>query len=157
MTELNSNTFFQELSRLQRLYTRSLTIRLGQLKVQPGYLAVLFRLWEKDGITQKELVRGLDIEQATLSNTLNRMERDGLVTRTRDKLDRRNLHIRLTEDAHRLQSPVRTALDDLGNTVNEGLSVTDLRYLRRIMQQMTTKLQSDQEEPLMILLDEVVE
>ncbi|WP_242012354.1 MarR family winged helix-turn-helix transcriptional regulator [Pseudodesulfovibrio cashew] len=125
--------------------------------MQPGYLAVLFRLWEKDGITQKELVRGLDIEQATLSNTLNRMERDGLVTRTRDKLDRRNLHIRLTEDAHRLQSPVRTALDDLGNTVNEGLSVTDLRYLRRIMQQMTTKLQSDQEEPLMILLDEVVE
>ena len=73
--------FFFQLSKLQRDYSKSLTMRLETYDVRPGYLAILHRLWKKDNITQKELNTLIEIEQATLSNTLSRMERDGQIGR----------------------------------------------------------------------------
>lgn len=40
-----------------------------------GRSLLLICLWEKDSLTQKQLVAQLAIEQATIANTLNRMER----------------------------------------------------------------------------------
>lgn len=35
----------------------------------------------QDGLTEAELVQRLDVEEATMANTLSRMERDGLIRR----------------------------------------------------------------------------
>ncbi len=149
--------FFTQLSRFQRLYAKGLTMRLSPYDVQPGYLTILHYLWQRDGVTQKELTQFLDIEQATLSNTLKRMERDGLVLRTPNKKDRRRHLITLTEKGASLKNPVETAINDLRKLVNEGLTVNDRRYFKRIMRQMSEKLEDDQTEPLFVLLDEVTE
>ncbi|WP_247648456.1 MarR family transcriptional regulator [Pseudodesulfovibrio sp. zrk46] len=125
--------------------------------MQPGYLTILSRLWERDGITQKELKATLDIEQATLSNTLKRMERDGLVEQKRTKEDRRRHHITLTDHGRSIQSTVTAAIDDLRSSVNQGLTINDRRYFKRIMRQMTEKLEEDQMESIVVLLDEVVD
>ncbi len=132
-------------------------MRLSPYDVQPGYLTILHYLWQRDGVTQKELTQFLDIEQATLSNTLKRMERDGLVLRTPNKKDRRRHLITLTEKGASLKNPVETAINDLRKLVNEGLTVNDRRYFKRIMRQMSEKLEDDQTEPLFVLLDEVTE
>ncbi|MGL1863490.1 MAG: MarR family transcriptional regulator [Pseudodesulfovibrio sp.] len=149
--------FFTQMSRFQRLYAKGLTMRLSPYDVQPGYLTILHYLWQRDGVTQKELTQFLDIEQATLSNTLKRMERDGLVLRTPNKKDRRRHLITLTEKGASLKKPVETAINDLRKLVNEGLTVNDRRYFKRIMRQMSEKLEDDQTEPLFVLLDEVTE
>lgn len=132
-------------------------MRLSPYGVQPGYLTVLHRLWQQDHVTQKELNATLDIEQATLSNTLKRMERDGLIVRTPNTQDRRHHLITLTENGTAMKSSVESAINDLRTTVNQGLTVNDRRYFKRIMRQMTEKLEDDQTEPLFLLLDEVTE
>ena len=70
-----------------------------------GQFAVLLELWAGDGLTQKELVERLDVEQATMANTLARMVRDGLVERRgenlADRLDR----------LHEVVSDLDSALD----------------------------------------------
>lgn len=153
----NQSLFFDQLSRFQRLYAKSLSSRLIPYGVHPGYLSILFRLWEQDGITQKELNAFLDIEQATLSNTLKRMQRDGLITQPPLKTDRRRLHITLTDQGRTIRQTVEAAIDDLKSTVNQGLTINDRRYFKRIMRQMTEKLEEDQIESLVVLLDEVVD
>ena len=147
--------FFLRLSRFQRLYDRALRNRLAPYGVNPGYLNVLQCLWERDGITQTELRRGLDIEQATLSNTLKRMERDGLISRDADPKDRRLHAITLTARGAEVRQLIDDALDDLRKTVNQGLTVNDRRYFNRIMRQMTDQLENDLLEPMFVLLDEV--
>jgi len=57
-------------------------MRLSVYNVHPGYLSILRQLWLTDNITQKELPEQILVEQATLSNTLKRMERGGLIFRT---------------------------------------------------------------------------
>ena len=54
-----------------------------------GPFPTLLAFWEKDGLTQKQLFALVDIEIATLSNTLARMERDGLITRKEHPSDAR--------------------------------------------------------------------
>lgn len=132
-------------------------MRLKPYGVQPGYLSILERLWERDNVTQKELKLTMDIEQATLSNTLKRMERDGLIERSPLKNDKRHHRITLTEKGTSVRSTVEGAIDDLRATVNTGLTVNDRRYFKRIMRQMTEHLEDDQIEPLVVLLDEIAD
>ncbi|WP_285907244.1 MarR family winged helix-turn-helix transcriptional regulator [Pseudodesulfovibrio pelocollis] len=147
--------FFTQLSRFQRLYARSLAARLAPLGVHSGYLGVLHYLWQRDGITQKTLHELMPVEQATLSNTLKRMERDGLIARTPDPDDKRAHVITLTPRANALKPQVMQAIGDLRAAVNTGLTVNDRRYFRRIMRQMTESLETDQEDAPVLLLDEV--
>ncbi|WP_372518402.1 MarR family winged helix-turn-helix transcriptional regulator [Salipiger bermudensis] len=64
-------------------------------------------LWREDGLTQRDLVQRLDVEQATMANTLKRMERDGLIERRAHEGDARARTIHLTERARDLQGPAQ--------------------------------------------------
>lgn len=94
---------------LARLLERGLAARIRPLGLTTGTFPALLELWENDGLTQKQLVERLDIEQATMANTLSRMERDGLIRREKDPGDGRVQRIRLTERARALRDPAIAA------------------------------------------------
>lgn len=149
--------FYAHLSRIQRLYARSLAKRLASHGVKPGYIDILDRLWQRDNVTQKALHSTLDIEQATLSNTLKRMERDNILSRVRNPQDKRMTYIVLTEHGRGLHKVVNASLDDVQATASMGLTVNDRRYFYRILRQMTEHLEADLDETALILVDEVQE
>ena len=62
----------------------------------PQYL-VMLALWGKSPLAVKELIEMLQLDGPTLSPMLKRLETAGLVTRTRDPDDERQLHISLTD------------------------------------------------------------
>ena len=62
----------------------------------PQYLVMLV-LWEKDGLSVKEIGDRLLLDSGTLTPLLKRMEGMGLVCRTRSKRDERMITIDLTE------------------------------------------------------------
>ena len=64
----------------------------------PQYL-VLLALWEKDGISVKELGQCLDLGTGTLTPMLARMEANGWLRKERSKEDERKVHIHLLEKA----------------------------------------------------------
>ncbi len=74
---------------LAKGFARSLQQRATLLGFSPGQFPVLLELWQEDGLTPKQLLDKLEVEQATLANTLARMERDGLIQRTPHPTDRR--------------------------------------------------------------------
>jgi len=149
--------FFTLLSRFQRNYSKALAMRLSPYDVSPGYLSILHSLWQRDDIIQKELNKHVNIEQATLSNTLARMERDGLIERKAGRQDRRLFRIHLTVKGRDLQSAVNSAIEDLRKTVNRGLTINDRKYFKRVMKQMTEQLENDLRDPCLMLFDEISE
>lgn len=74
---------------MARLVAQGLHARIKPLGLVPGQFAALAALWEENGPTQTELIARSNIEQATMANTLSRMERDGLIHRTRHPSDGR--------------------------------------------------------------------
>jgi DNA-binding MarR family transcriptional regulator len=55
------------------------------------------------------LIDRLDIEQATMANTLARMERDGLIERRRHPTDKRAQQIFLTDRARAMEAEAKEA------------------------------------------------
>ncbi|GHE00273.1 hypothetical protein GCM10008024_11120 [Allgaiera indica] len=90
-----------------------------------GTFPALLELWETDGLSQKQLVERLDIEQATMANTLTRMERDGLVTRKRDENDGRVQRVWLTSRGRALKGAATAAAIDENAASLAGLSVAE--------------------------------
>lgn len=92
-----------------RLFARALEQRLGS---GSGPMPVFFALQDGRAMTQKELAISATVEQPTMANTLNRMERDGLVVRTPDPNDRRSALVSLTPlGLERAEAAFRVALE----------------------------------------------
>lgn len=90
-------------SLLARAFSRSLQEKAAVLGFSPGQFPVLCALWDEDGLTQRQILDRLTIEQATLANTLQRMERDGLIRRQVHPSDRRATQNFLTERGREIQ------------------------------------------------------
>lgn len=125
---------------LARLFWAGLQQRIKPLGIVPGQFAALLELWSNDGQTQKELVRKLDIEQATMANTLARMERDGLITRKEHPTDGRAQIIRLTEKAWAIREDAYEAAIATNENALSGLSSEErkqfISLMRKVLGQM---------------------
>ena len=125
------------INHLARLFARGLAARLAPLGLSIGTFPALLELWAEDGLTQKALVTRLDIEQATMANTLARMERDGLVTRTKDAGDGRAQRVWLTDRARALRGPAEAAAEAENAAALAGLSDAEraqfLALMRRVL------------------------
>lgn len=84
---------------LSRLFDRALEAELSAFGVLPGQFPALVMLYQKDGLTQADLCQRINVEQPTMANTLNRMERDDLIRRVPDPDDKRRTRIHLTDRA----------------------------------------------------------
>ena len=104
---MDSATYLASL--LAKNFSRALQERSQKLGFAPGQFPVLLELWGEEGLTQKQLLDRLDIEQATMANTLSRMERDGLIMRCKHPDDRRAQKIFLTEKAKAMEADAKAA------------------------------------------------
>ncbi|MGG6313800.1 MarR family winged helix-turn-helix transcriptional regulator [Paenibacillus macerans] len=76
---------------------------LSQFGLTYTQYITLLSLWERDGVTVKELGAELFLDSGTLTPLLKKLENMNLLTRTRDKSDERNVIIELTEEGRALR------------------------------------------------------
>jgi len=107
---------------MARLFAKGLQQSIKPLGLAPAQFMTLLALWENDGLTQRELVERLDVEQATMANTLTRMERDGLIERRAHPEDGRSQSIHLTPKAAALREPATLAARAVNGVALGGLS-----------------------------------
>ena len=115
-----------------RGFTRLSESRLKPLGFGVGQLPVLIALQNGNANTQRELARFAKVEQPPMAQMLTRMERDGLIERTRDPADGRSSHIALTKTAReRMPEAITTLLQGNTEAMNgftdaEALQLVDL-------------------------------
>lgn len=86
-----------------RLVTQAYTPMLTELGITyPQYL-VLMVLWENDGQPVNDIAHRLLLETNTVTPLLQRMEKEGLVTRHRGTVDKRQQIVSLTQKGKELE------------------------------------------------------
>lgn len=80
-----------------REVTKHYKPELDKLGITYTQYVTLMVLWEKDDITIKELGNRLHLDSGTLTPLLKKLESKGIVQRTRDTEDERNVYVKLTE------------------------------------------------------------
>lgn len=101
---------------------------------------VLHRLTESGPIMQRDLVRLLQIERATLSIVVASLVRKGLVEQSADAVDLRQKQLDLTTAGRTLWRE----LPDLGfiqDLAFDGVSESDIETTARVLKQATERLQ----------------
>jgi MarR family transcriptional regulator, organic hydroperoxide resistance regulator len=77
-------------------FSRGLRLELAKEDVSFGQFVHLERLWEQDGLTQKELSKRVGVEMASSTAILAELEARGFVRRERNEQDRRAINVFLT-------------------------------------------------------------
>jgi len=93
----------QLLLQVCRLTGDRLRVNMEKIGVHRAQGLVLLQLCHRDGISQRQIVQARHVSPATMTNMLQRMERDGWITRERDSDDQRMMRVYLTEKAKSLR------------------------------------------------------
>ena len=123
-----------------RLFARALQERLGRYGVSVAQWSMLLLLWEEESLTQKELSRRQQIEEPTAARTLQRMERDGLIRRVRDRDDSRRRRVVLTERGRELCGELVPAALEVNALATHGLSDDEKKRLVSLLGYVVARL-----------------
>lgn len=121
-----------------RAFTKTYNTLLDDLGVTyPQYLSLL-ALWESDGLTVHELAFKLEIEGATATPLVQRLEKLELVDRKRDTKDERRVHIFLTKKGKALRKKALLVPPALGCAIN--MSAKEAEAMIVTLNQLRTNL-----------------
>lgn len=105
----------------------------------PQYL-VLLCLWEEDHVTVSHLGERLHLDSGTLTPLLKRMEKDGLVTRARDREDERKVILTLGPRGRKLEARAPEVTN--GIFCSFGASLEEIVRVRTSVKRLISKLES---------------
>ena len=125
---------------MARLFAQNLQQEISSLNLAPAQFMALIELWSKDGQTQKELMQKLDVEQATMANTIIRMERDDLIVRKPHPKDKRAQLIFQTERAKAIQQDAIRCAQTVNAKAVRGLSQEDQKLFLSIIPKIINNL-----------------
>lgn len=120
-------------NRVARSIAHQLAEEIRPAGVAIGQWAVLMFLWARDGMSQADLSRVVAIEPPTMVRTIDRMVRDGLVTRIADPSDGRISRIHLTDRGRSLRDELVPKAVTVNATTLGRLSTSEGRTLRRLL------------------------
>jgi MarR family transcriptional regulator for hemolysin len=96
--------------------------------------------------TQRSLAEKVGIREATLTHHLTAMDADGLITRTRDKSNRRIQVVALTDKGDALFLRLRAAATDFDARLRTGFDDNDLSTLATLLGRLSANV-ADSAEP----------
>jgi len=126
-------TLGQLLSQVCRLTGDRLRVKMEEIGLHKGQGFILFHLWHHDGIPQNMIAQARHVSPATVTSMLQRMERDGWITRERDADDQRIVRVHLTEKAKALHEEVQASFRDLEKEVTSVLTKDERETLQELL------------------------
>ena len=106
-----------------------------------GQLPVLMALKDGRPRSQAELARLAQVEQPSMAQLLNRMERDGLVERLPDPNDRRNKHMKLTQAGYEALAGMFAISDKLRGVLLKDIPNADIVDTDNFLAQLLERIE----------------
>ncbi len=119
---------------------RALNLSLGELDLSLAQHEVLMLIWQKSGLTQKQLAEKLLVVKSNVSALIKKLEARGLVRRDCDPTDTRNKCLNLTDAGRQL---VQQSFERQNRIIDAMASVMSDEELQRtgdVMQRVATAL-----------------
>lgn len=101
---------------------------------------ILTALKRGEHTMQRDIAAVVGIEDATLTHHLNRMERDGLITRHRAVENRRNQVVALTDAGDALFDRLRGTVVGWDHQLRQGFTEAELAGLRGLLARLRTNV-----------------
>lgn len=132
----------KQLGHAHRTFIRLVDAQLRDLGFAMGQLPVLMSLKHGEALPQAELARLAKVEQPSMAQLLNRMERDGLVQRGPDPDDKRIRLISLTDHARQLMPKAKAIMDATSDIALAGFSAEEIHTFGTLVERINANLEA---------------
>ena len=139
-TEIDQNPL-RLIGHINRTFTRVVDQPIKELGFAVSQLPVLVMLKRHGPSSQAELARVAQVEQPSMAQLLNRMERDGLVERVADPEDGRSKLVSLTKQAARQMPKGKAVMDEACQQALTGLNDAERQQLHALLLRVSANLE----------------
>lgn len=133
--------------------------QMQELGIYPGQIPVLGLVAKKDGLSQRELAKILNIKPPTVNVSVQRLEKAGFLYKKPDEKDQRVTRIYLTEKGKETKVKALERIHKNKAVMLEGFSEAEQCLLRRFLEQILANIEKIQPEEVIEKLhpDEMTE
>ncbi|WYD47872.1 MarR family transcriptional regulator [Fusobacterium nucleatum] len=138
------------ITKIKQLHSRALAQCISEKGIEAfsgEQGKILFVLWQKDKITQKELASETGLAKNTITVMLEKMEKNNLINRITDENDKRKSLVILTDYAKSLKRPFDEISEEMLKRVYKGFSEEEIdkyeEYLHRIIKNLEEKREGE--------------
>lgn len=128
------------LVRIAEAIDRRFVELLAKLDIRPRHLHVLRYLDAHGPMSQQDLATGIRVDSGNLIDTLDDLQRDGLIRRDIDRADRRRRQLQLTPSGTKRLRKGIAASEQAETEILDGLSARELDALRATAQRVYQQL-----------------
>lgn len=82
----------------------------------------------------------MNVKDSSVGRLIDRLERDGLIIRERNKIDRRIIYIKLTEKGDKLISSLIPLGNEFNNDLLEGIDEKELMIYEEVLKKMISNI-----------------
>ncbi|UCZ53503.1 MarR family transcriptional regulator [Bacillus shivajii] len=115
------------------LLTSLIKSRLEPYNLAPEQNLIMMLLWEKDGLTQNQIVEKLAKDKTNVARMASNLEKKGFIKRVHCTDDRRAVKLYLTPAGKEHGKKVVPVSEEFDEIVCDGLSKEELQELERLL------------------------
>jgi DNA-binding MarR family transcriptional regulator len=133
---------------LSQLLSRRFQAELVPYGLTPFHYFVLRCLWEEDGLSVSSIGERLQELGGTMTGVIDRMEERELLTRKRDRADRRVWRVYLTDKGRALEDELPAIVQTVRKELVRGVDKKDYEIFDRVLEKMLANaaaMQPDEE------------
>jgi MarR family transcriptional regulator, organic hydroperoxide resistance regulator len=128
-----------------RAFLRALQVRLAVHDVPLGMWTFLRILWDREGLTQRELSHAAGVMEPSTAIALRSMEERGYILREQKPGNRKNVYVFLTPTGRWLQSTLVPLAEEVNTIALAGIAAEDVASTRRALLAMLENLARDEQ------------
>lgn len=127
-----------------RAFLRALQMRIGKHNVPLGHWTFLRILWERDGLTQRELSDLAGVMEPTTFIAVRTMEQLGYIERRQRPDNKKKIYVFLTPKGRKLKSKLVPLAINVNEVAVRGVPAADIAATRRTMLAILENLAMDE-------------
>jgi DNA-binding MarR family transcriptional regulator len=143
-TEIDTLSIADRLRPVLLQVGRELRREAREVGISPEQVSLLVAIKYAPGIGVRELATRERVTPPAMSNHVDRLERDGLVSRTPSASDRRRVGLTLTDEGQRMLRRVRSRRTAWLATRLRGLSAEELEAVEAAVEPLSRLLREDE-------------
>ena len=143
-TEIDTLSIADRLRPVLLQVGRELRREAREVGISPEQVSLLVAIKYAPGIGVRELATRERVTPPAMSNHVDRLERDGLVSRTPSASDRRRVGMTLTDEGQRMLRRVRSRRTAWLATRLRGLSAEELEAVEAAVEPLSRLLREDE-------------
>ncbi|HEY8401181.1 MAG TPA: MarR family transcriptional regulator [Cytophagaceae bacterium] len=141
----NRNLFYEaplglHFSNLAKQYLGVITKKLSHLDLERSYFTIVVIERLGGSVTQQQLGDYICKDKVSMVRIVDYLSKKGYVKRKKNKEDRREYFIELTEKAYKALPDIKTALKDANNATFKDISSEDIQTFYTVLEKLVCNL-----------------